>query len=101
MTQKEMLAKMEEMMKLVAGLTAENQALKTKAPEVKQYQAGMVLEGETITVPTGHVALVVPMDKSGKTTKKGKEYVCETRGTALHKASGAGFTFGLWATKAE
>lgn len=87
---------------LVAKAVAEALASAGKeAPKAKTYQAGVVKEGEALTVPKGHVALLVPVLTTHKETGKGLRYVAETRGVALHKGSGEGFKFGLWVTEAE
>lgn len=91
----------------VASLQAQVEALMAQlkavqaAPAAKAYQAGLVKEGEALTVPKGHVALLVPMLATEKLTGKGLRYVAETRGVALHKGTGAGFKFGAWITEAE
>ena len=82
----------------VAAAVAETTAKLSKtAPEAKTYVAGVMLEGEAISVPKGHIALIVPKHVGGKVSGKGKAYIADTRGVALHKASGAGYKFQVWA----
>lgn len=69
----------------------------TSAPKPKAYEAGILKAGESCVVPKGHIALLVPECTSGKVTGKGKAYAMDTRGVALHKATGSGFKFQVWA----
>jgi hypothetical protein len=85
----------------VAKAVQDTLASVKQAPAAKVYQAEMFMKGEKLTVPEGHVALLVPVLTTEKQTGKGLRYIAETRGVALHQATGKGVKFGFWATEAE
>jgi hypothetical protein len=84
-----------QLQKQIEALTA--QLASAKTPEAKVYQAGVVKETETLTVPKGHIAVVMPLLKEPKALRNGKDaYLAETRGTALHKPTGEGYDFNAY-----